>query len=47
VGGISYKELNNLEFEFYKKNDYSLYVNEEMYNNYLNFFQSKAKRIKI
>ena len=47
VGGISYKELNYLEFEFYKKNDYSLYVNEEMYNNYLNFFQSKAKRIKI
>ena len=47
VGGISYKELNYLEYEFYKKIDYSLYVNEEIYNNYLNFFQSKAKRIKI
>jgi hypothetical protein len=47
VGGISYKELNNLEFEFYKKNDYSLFVREEIFNNYLNFFQTKAKRIKI
>ena len=47
VGGISYKELNYLEFEFYKKNDYSLFVREEIFNNYLNFFQTKAKRIKI
>ncbi len=47
VGGISYKELNFLELEFYKKNNYSLYISEDLYNNYLNFFQLKAKKLKV
>ena len=47
VGGISYKELNFLELEFYKKNNYSLYISEDLYNNYLNFFQLKAKKLRV
>ena len=47
VGGISYKELNILEIEFYKKIDYSLLVSEDMFNNYYEFFQTKAKKIKV
>ena len=46
VGGISYKELNILEIEFYKKIDYSLLVSEDMFNNYYEFFQTKAKKLK-
>ena len=47
VGGISYKELNLLELEFYKKSEYSLYVSDDTYNNYLKFFQNKANKIII
>ena len=47
VGGISYKELNLLEIEFYHKNNYSLFIVEDMYNKYLNFFQLKAKKLKV
>jgi hypothetical protein len=47
VGGISLKELNLLEIEFYHKNNYSLFIVEDMYNKYLNFFQLKAKKLKV
>ncbi len=45
VGGISIKELNYLEMEFYVKCNFSLFKSEENYNTFLNFFLEKSKKI--
>ena len=44
VGGISIKELNYLEMEFYIKCNFSLFQSEENYNTFLNFFLEKSKK---
>jgi len=38
VGGISIEELEIFEFEFYHRLNFSLYMREDLYNSYYNFF---------
>ena len=37
VGGISKKEINKIEYEFLSLIDFSLFVDEEIYNKYNNY----------
>jgi hypothetical protein len=38
VGGITIEELEIFEFEFYHRLNFSLYMREDLYNSYYNFF---------
>ena len=40
IGGISNKELNNLEYNFLILIDYDLFVEKEEYQNYCNYFRN-------
>jgi hypothetical protein len=37
VGGVSKKEINKIEYEFLSLIDFSLFVDEEIYNKYNNY----------
>lgn len=44
VGGVTIKELKELEYYFYIGINNSLYVNESLFKQYKNFFLLKSKR---
>lgn len=40
IGGINQKKLNDLEYSFYLNLHFSLFVNDDLYNNYFNYFSN-------
>lgn len=45
IGKINSSELISLEREFFKKLDYKLYVNEEVYQRYFDLIKKRIRRI--
>ena len=46
VGGVSEDELKKMEYEFYTQNDFNLLVSNEIFDQYLQFFNAKAKKFQ-
>ena len=47
AGRINYEELYQLEIQYYILCEYSLLVKENIFEQYFNFFQNKADKMKL
>ena len=47
AGRINYEELYQLEIQYYILCEYSLLVKENIFQQYFNFFQNKAEKMKL
>ena len=43
IGGITKKEIDNLEYQFLTLIDFSLYINDEIYYKYEDFIQKEGE----